>query len=69
MLRGLRGTMGSKDINKTFLPATVSELVSEWHSVEARIFFGFELLAAGPPDLGIPGPDFCRFEDGCVGRS
>ncbi|CAJ1367907.1 unnamed protein product [Effrenium voratum] len=46
MLRGLRGTMGSKDINKTFLPATVSELVSEWHSVEARIFFGFELLAA-----------------------
>mmetsp|Transcript_5701 Transcript_5701/g.13143 ORF Transcript_5701/g.13143 Transcript_5701/m.13143 type:complete len:298 (+) Transcript_5701:38-931(+) len=46
MLRGLSGTIGHTDLRKSFLPATVSELVSQWNSVEARIFFGFELLAA-----------------------
>ncbi|CAK8992841.1 unnamed protein product [Durusdinium trenchii] len=46
MLRALSGTLGNRNLHQSFLPSTVSELVSEWQSVEARIFFGFELLAA-----------------------
>lgn len=47
MLRALSGTLGNRNLHQSFLPSTVSELVSEWQSVEARIFFGFELLAVG----------------------
>eukprot|EP00435_Cladocopium_sp_Y103_P055243 s354_g18.t1 len=46
MLRGFSGTIGTSKLENSFLPATVSELVSKWESVKARIFFGFELLAA-----------------------
>eukprot|EP00439_Symbiodinium_sp_Y106_P039362 s672_g4.t2 len=46
IIRGFTGTIGATNLRKTFLPATVSELVSKWDTVEARIFFGFEVMAA-----------------------
>ncbi|CAE7232564.1 unnamed protein product [Symbiodinium natans] len=46
IIRGFTGTIGATNLRTSFLPATVSELVSQWDSVEARIFFGFELMAA-----------------------
>lgn len=33
-------------LQREHVPATVSELVANWGTVEARIFFGFELMAA-----------------------
>jgi len=77
-------SMGDDAIHGTNLtlslevPATVSELVSKWESVEARVFFGFEvaasfciLLSWYPFKLRyascIPSHGGCRISMGCFG--
>mmetsp|Transcript_84188 Transcript_84188/g.176186 ORF Transcript_84188/g.176186 Transcript_84188/m.176186 type:complete len:469 (-) Transcript_84188:197-1603(-) len=45
-VRMLQLLLTGKDIEKSDVPATVSEMVSVWDTTEARVFFGFELMAA-----------------------
>lgn len=46
MMRIFQHVIRDETIPKDEVPPTVSELVSRWDTVEARIFFGFELTAA-----------------------
>lgn len=46
LMRVIRHVIKNETIPKDEVPPTVSELVSHWETVEARIFFGFEFTAA-----------------------
>lgn len=69
---------GTNLTRSLMLPATVSELVSQWETVEARVFFGFEIgasfciLLSWYPFLlrygsCIPSDGGCRISFGCCG--